>query len=71
MGELIAFLLFQSCRGRLGVLEYSEIACGFIVLGMWFLIIMIPLALFLTFMWIREGDAGEQSASTDIERGQQ
>ena len=55
MGELIAFLLFQSCGGRLNILEYSEIACGFIVLGMWFLIIMIPLALFLTFMWIREG----------------
>lgn len=55
MGDLIAFLLFQSCGGRVGVLEPTEIACGFIVLGMWFLIIMIPFALFLTFIWIREG----------------
>ncbi len=55
MSDLISFLLFQSCGGRLGVLEFSEIACGFVVLGMWFLIIMIPFTLFLTLVWLRQG----------------
>ena len=54
MGELFSFLTFRSCGGHLQVLEFSEIACGFIVVGIWFLIFAIPLAFFLTFQWLRQ-----------------